>query len=589
MKSAEGVSTKGAPRDIQAEPSDDSMAHAPVRLGPQSRSQRVIEALRRIPERYPTLVFLAAYLFLNTAMNLRYPGREPLLWYVIPSVDVLFVLLYLAWFGAAGWRVPNAVRIGLVVCVVLVRIIRVGDGVQNRFFAQQFSFYTDLPLAPELVRFLWSTLSIPEFVLAVVGALATLAALPWVTYHALLHIERYLTERRHTYFAGATAGLLFVGAWRIGHRPQHQELFLWKGLSASVGPRLRHEAAFLFNVFNEKAEHARAITVAQERYRHMGTNLAKLGGANVHLILVESYGQCILEWPPHVEYMKETFAAFESELSEKGFSIVTGFLDSSTYGGQSWFAHATLGTGIRITNQLEHEIAMVKKPKTLASFFNEAGYRTVLVAPATSRAWPKGEVYNFEQKYYGWHFGYQGPRFAWSPMPDQFILDFVRRRELSTPSAKPLFIQYLLVSSHAPWSDIPPVIDDWSQIGDGDIYNRVPPHRYPILWPYFEKAAHAYAHSIKYDFQILQRFIADTIQDGSLVIIMGDHQPVWDVNGHSDAWGVPIHVLSRNAELLRPFHALGYTPGLRKQPRGRYAGLETFLTDFVGGLSTPSK
>ena len=37
-------------------------------------------------------------------------------------------------------------------------------------------------------------------------------------------------------------------------------------------------------------------------------------------------------------------------------------------------------------------------------------------------------------------FGYRGPGFGWSAMPDQFVLDSVRRRELEN-RRRPLFIE----------------------------------------------------------------------------------------------------------------------------------------------------
>jgi hypothetical protein len=286
-----------------------------------------------------------------------------------------------------------------------------------------------------------------------------------------------------------------------------------------------------------------------------------------------------------MEILKPAFDAFEQELTARGFSILTGFLDSSTYGGQSWLAHATLATGVRTTNELEYELVLATKPKPIARFFRDAGYRTVLVQPGTSREWPKGEFYSYDQKYFAWNFDYRGPWFAWAPMPDQYVLEFVRRKELAKPSDRPLFIWYTLVSSHAPWSDLPPVVDDWSKVGDGSIYKKLRRKRFAVEWPNFENATEAYAEALRYDFEILRRYIADVITDQSLVIVLGDHQPVWDVNGHSDFGGVPVHVLSRDPELLEPFKRMGYGAGLRKTPQGVYPGLETFLPDFLAAFS----
>lgn len=542
--------------------------------------------LEKLAARKPTLLFFLAFLFLNVFVNVRFPGSEPKFWYVIPSIDVLVVFVYLAWFGRLKWRVPRAAVVSLVAFLMFVRLVRLGDGIQHRVFATRFNFYTDLPVFPELLRFLHSSLGLAGFLAAALGSLLALAALSLACYGALRHAEAYLTNLRHVGVALALTALGFFGAQSFRQRADHDALFFWRGLGASIMPRLEQEARFLFNIYNSEAKFSQSILTVQQKLERIPNDLEKLGGASVHLILVESYGQCVFDLREHADYLKPTFDRFEAELGRKGFSIVTGILNSSTYGGQSWLAHATLGTGIRVHDQLEYELVLAKKPRTIASFFRAAGYRTVLVAPGTSRPWPKGDFYGFEQKYYGWEFGYAGPWFAWARMPDQYVLDFVRRKELASRDSRPLFIQYQLISSHAPWSDLPPLIRDWDSLGDGSLFKRVRRVRYPIKWPNFENASRAYAHSIKYDFQVLEQFIGRYIHDGSLIVILGDHQPVSDVNGHSDALGVPVHLLSRNPDLLQPFRALGYTPGLRKVARGAYAGLETFLPDLLARLST---
>jgi hypothetical protein len=51
-----------------------------------------------------------------------------------------------------------------------------------------------------------------------------------------------------------------------------------------------------------------------------------------------------------------------------------------------------------------------------------------------------------------------------------------RIRELTRPGGeaaqKPIMAYYQLVSSHTPYDSIPPVIEDWDELGNGDIYNQ---------------------------------------------------------------------------------------------------------------------
>ena len=172
-------------------------------------------------------------------------------------------------------------------------------------------------------------------------------------------------------------------------------------------------------------------------------------------------------------------------------------------------------------------------------------------------------------------------------MPDQYVLDFVHRREIATKGNQPLFVQYVLISSHAPWSDLPPIVDDWSRLRNGALFHELPRTRYPIEWPDFANASRAYIDSIVYDLEILKRYIRDFVSDDALIIIVGDHQPVAEVNGHSDSHAVPIHVVSRDRALLEPFVRRGHTPGMRPRAEPPYAGLESFLVTFLGDYSGP--
>ena len=94
--------------------------------------------------------------------------------------------------------------------------------------------------------------------------------------------------------------------------------------------------------------------------------------------------------------------------------------------------------------------------------------------------WPKGEFLGFEQKYYLWNFDYVGPKYAQATMPDEYVLDFMGRHEV-TSAERPLLIQYVLVSSHAPRSDLPPLVDDWSRVRNGAIYNQLETTHFPIV------------------------------------------------------------------------------------------------------------
>ena len=214
---------------------------------------------------------------------------------------------------------------------------------------------------------------------------------------------------------------------------------------------MANEATFLMNVYSNQAHEAKAIALVQEVLHHTPTHLERLHHANVLLLFVESYGATVIDRPLFADSVLPALRRVESELANHGFAVASGRLNSATYGGMSWLAHATLMTGVRTSNQMEYDLLGVHKPRSMARVFREAGYRTVLVEPNTNRKSTGADFYDFDATYSNWDFDYAGPPFAWASMPDQYILDFIRRKVVDV-SQEPLFAACVLVSSHAPWT-----------------------------------------------------------------------------------------------------------------------------------------
>jgi hypothetical protein len=533
----------------------------------------------------PTVLFIAAWTFLDLMMNVRYPQEEPYFWYLLPSVDVVVIFFYIAVFAWNNWRVPRAVHVLITAFVLLVRLFRFGDGIQKQYYFQAFNLYGDLPQVAHLVRFAYSTFPLWKFCAIAVGGVLAIAVFAVGTYRSLRYAEQYLSDMRHVRRVGVATAAGFLVLSMFSHDPYFAE-FYYSGFASSAVPRLKQEATFLLNIYGYNAAKKQAIADAQVRLAKEPSDLAKLHHANVYLILVESYGSATFDQPLLEEKSRAVYDAFEAEVGAAGFQIVSGLLDSPTHGGQSWLAHATLATTVRTADQLQYELITTQTPKTMARFFHEAGYRTVLVQPGTVREWKKGEFYQFDDKYYFWNFNYQGPSFSWATMPDQYVLDFVRQHEIERRN-EPLFVQYVLVSSHAPWSDQPVMVDDWSRIGNGSIYNGLEIVHFPITWPDFANASEGYVTSIIYDMQVLKSYIAKFVHDGSLLILLGDHQPVREVSGDNDNHSVPVHVVTRDPAFIEPFMARGYVKGMRPRMDEEHPPMEEFLVNLLRDFSTP--
>jgi len=518
-------------------------------------------------------------MFLNVCLSLRFPLVSPWWSNLLPSLDLVALALVLA-LCVAWLRVPRWVHGLLLAALLAARALRIADGIEQGAYLRNFNLSVDLPLLPELVRLFYATLSRLGFWLAALAVALLVLALALAMHWALRCVERGLREPSHVRAVFVGIGLLAIPAAMLPPRTV---------FGASILGRVSSELAFAASLPRVRARQRASIAQVQQEHSQRPSDLRKLRGQDVYLFVLESYGQCVLDLPELFARVSPEYRRFETELSGQGFQLASRVLDSSTYGGRSWLAQATLLTSVPTRDQLEYELLRAAQPRTIAEVFATAGYRTVLAQPGTVRESTQPDLYHFQQHYFARDFGYRGPVFGWATMPDQFVLDTLRRRELRALARRPLFLGYALVSSHVPWSDLPPLVDDWSTLGDGSLFGRLPSKHYSTQWLSLAGARVAYADSIVYDLEVLRRYISEFVHDDSLLIILGDHQPHSEVSQRGPSPGVPVHVLSRNGAFIDPFRARGYTPGMLASEALPHPPLASLMLDLMADFSVAAR
>jgi hypothetical protein len=534
----------------------------------------------------PVLGFLLACAFLNVLLNLSYPAQEPHILSVFRlSPEIVFILFLLC--IAIGLKMPFhlAVYLPLTALVIFLRLFRVGDFLVPMYFNRPLNVYLDSQFLDDLVFLLYSTLPTGIFIVYCGLTVFLLILISWGVWHAFKTIHAYFAKRRsQRFFMLSTAMLLFsLLLLYNGAIPHPMNLF-----AQGLLPRITEEFNFILHVQGYRDQQLGAIQQSLKKAEHIPSSLDKLGGANVYIFFIESYGHTIFSNPRHFALIAPLLEATERELNAQGFAVVSNFLRSPTFGGASWQAHGTLASGIPLNTQMQYNLLLSSKVPTIAEYFNKAGYYTVSVMPGTLWPWPQGDFFKYQKKYYAWHFDYQGPQHGWSPMPDQFVLDHIYHREIQR-QAQPLFIKFALVSSHAPFDRQPPYLEDWSKIGDGGIYHKSEVITFPVVWPDLSNASGAFMTAMSYDIKVLRGFMTRYVNSQELIIILGDHQPNVQISGENQPWSVPIHVISRNTDFLEPFIERGYSEGLIPDQPPPYFGMDTFLWDFLDAFSRSSE
>ncbi len=130
---------------------------------------------------------------------------------------------------------------------------------------------------------------------------------------------------------------------------------------------------------------------------------------------------------------------------------------------------------------------------------------------------------------------------------------------------------------------MPPYLSDWA---DCSAFATVPTAAWAEITrpPDWTALAPDYLKSLKYDFTVLGDWLATRMPGRALVILLGDHQPPAIVGGELQQWTVPIHVLSRDPDLVAPFIAAGYVTGIVPTQAPPHQGMEEFLPDFLAAF-----
>ncbi len=547
-------------------------------------STRLHSLQRGVRAVWPTLSFLVAWTFLNLLVNLNYPAPESNVlapFRPSPEITVLIVGMYIA--GRFGMSYHPFLFLLLTGLVIFFRFFRFGDVLVPMYFNRDFNFYIDSQYVPDLIHLLYHTLSLEAFVGYVGLGLALLGAVVWSVFRALKSIHQYLaTPRQRHFFLALIGGLL--GLVLVFHHvppPRRPSVF-----GQGFFHRIVEEIDFVLHVQGYRTQNLEAFMAARAEAEQTPASLDRLNGEDVYVFFVESYGHTVYANPLHFSMIAPLLADFEENLESHGFAVYSNFLTSPTYGGTSWLSHGTVASGVALESQMLYDLLVTSKHKMLAHYFNDAGYKTISVMPGTTFPWPEGEVFGYQKKYYAWHFDYEGPKYGWSPMPDQYVLDYIYRKEIRN-RRQPLFIEYVLISSHAPFHRQPPYLEDWSRIGDGAIYHDEETVTFPVIWPDLSQAHEAYMTSIAYELRVLKAYLEQYVKDDTLIIILGDHQPNPQITGKSRPWSVPVHVISRNRDFLAPFAARGYTPGISPRQSLPHSGMERILYHFLEDFSTP--
>lgn len=500
-----------------------------------------------------------------TALLLNLPTR----WRDLGEAAAWAVPLELLLAGIVVLLVPRrwqpGAAAGLAAAVTALAMLRFADWGLWRIFGRPLTIVTDVTLVPSLLEVARGSLGWTGLCLAAAALVAALWLVQRVVRWPLLWLAG-VPARGRALVALATLAVALAGLQTAARGAGQRTILVSSHGLAQVATQISR--------WGESRE--AAARWAREAHQDPlaglppGALFAGLEQTDVIVVFVESYGRFALTAAPGAAGLRERLAAAARSLAAQGIASASGWAISPTVGGQSWLAHATLASGVWTDNQASYRRYLDGGREDLAHLFARKGHETILVAPAWVHPFPEASRLGFARILSAAELGYRGPRFDFVNIPDQFTLAaFERLVGRRVPSGRtPVYAQIALVGSHAPFTPVPPYIPDWDDLGDGTVLASSPTTGEPaeLVWRDPERIRGAYAQAIDRTLLLLLDYAARHVDERTLVILIGDHEPAAVVTGDPNARTVPIHLLSGNPALLRGRLGEDLAPGLLPEP-----------------------
>ncbi|MEV6505892.1 sulfatase-like hydrolase/transferase [Streptomyces sp. NPDC051642] len=474
------------------------------------------------------------------------------------------------------------------VLAAVVAILNMLDMGFNEYLGRGFNVILDWSLFGDAQSYLKDTFGGPATTGITVGLVLFVLLLITLVALATVRLANLLAAHK----ANASRGALIAGtAWIT---------CMAFGLQISGVPLAAdHTAAILKlrtvavrNTLRDEAEFKKVAKVDAFGNTPGSQLVPDLRGKDMIFTFIESYGRSAIEDPIMAPGVDSTLAADTKALSKAGFAAKSGWLTSATYGGSSWLGHSTTMSGLWVSNQRRYRTVMASDHLSLTDAFKKTGdYDTVGVMPGIQKGWPEQSFYGLDKVYNAFQLGYQGPKFSWSTMPDQYALEQFQKQVHSKPrtDGKSLMSLLILTSSHQPWAPIPKLVP-WDQLGNGSIFDSIEKagNKASSVIADTTKSRQEYGKSIQYSVNSLTQWLERYGNDNTVLVFLGDHQPIARVSGNHASRDVPISIVAKDPKVLEKIDGWNWSDGLRPAHNAPVWKMSAFRDKFLTAYgSTP--
>jgi hypothetical protein len=498
------------------------------------------------------LTLAAAVLLLDASLSFQNVWPTPLIrWNGEFSVELgVFLILIIAGQLTFGAISGGALR-WLTAGWLLLVLGHYADVTTPALYGRDINLYWDIRYMPDVVKMV-ATAAPLWLIVCSVGAIAAIVALLYLLFRWAIRrvgASAFDPNERAGIFM---AGVVVAGFFALQH----------------FDVRFGNDPVFATPVVETYARQAKLVAGALGASKTlppsppMTADLARVGGADVFLVFMESYGSIAFERRDMAPALSAGRADLDAAIHATGRDVVSAFVESPTFGGSSWLAHLSLMSGIEVRDPETNARLMTEKRETIVTNFKRAGHRTVALMPGLRQVWPEGAFYGFDDIYGATRLDYHGPEFGWFALPDQFSLAKFDALEPRGTARAPLFVFFPTISTHFPFIPTPPYQPDWSRMFLEKPYDGpsiVKAYAQQPDWTHFGPG---YVQAINYDYATLAGYLRQNNGRDLVMVVLGDHEPAAAVSGEGAPWDVPVHVIASRAAILDALRARGFLSGL---------------------------
>ncbi|WP_431774823.1 sulfatase [Streptomyces cucumeris] len=552
----------------------DTVGVRPRRTGPGGWRRRYPAAAKAVA--WTVTGLSAALVFLALLMPTTLSALTVETFLRIP-VEAIFGAALLLLLPPLPRRVVAALGGAVLGALTILNALDIGF---NEFLGRGFNVVLDWILLDDAQSYMKDSLG-PTTATAVSIGAVVLAALV-VVLMALAVVRLSNVMARNT--AVATRGTLVLGTvWVVCAAFGVQSAGGQAFASRTTVARVQDRAERVNKTLEDERKFAKEAKVDAYGSTPGDQLLTGLRGKDVIFTFIESYGRAAIEDPLIAPGVGKVLDRQTERLREAGFASKSGWLTSATYGGSSWLGHSTFLSGLWIDNQSRYRTVTAGDHLSLTRAFKRTGaWRTVGIMPGITKGWPEARFYGLDHVYDSREMGYQGPKFSWSTMPDQYALSAFERLEHGKKHDKPLMSEIILTSSHQPWAPIPRTVP-WSEVGDGSVYDSIEKAgKDPAdVFTDSTEVRTEYGRSVQYSVNSLIDYVLKYGSKNTVLVFLGDHQPLARVSGENASRDVPVAIVAHDKKVLDRISDWHWDDGLKPGAKAPVWKMSSFRDRFL--------